>query len=403
MLRAGELAADRIKELDSMLALAVFLCGALTAGYIFIGYPICLKFVAKWRARPIVKGSTERSVSVVICVYNGAHFVRKKLRSLLEQNYPRELMEILVLSDGSTDGTDAIVREFEDDGVQLIRLPHGGKPAALNVGFARARNEILVLTDVRQTLDRQCVRGLVGCFDDPQVGVVSGELAIRSGDTREEGDIGAYWRFESWMRRQLARVDSMFGATGPIYAIRRRLAVELPPEILLDDMYLPLTAFFRGYRLVVEEQARAYDHPSKLDSEFPRKVRTLAGNLQILRYMPQLLGPKNRMWFHFVSYKLGRLTLPYLLIVVTISSFYLPGPWRLPILMGIAGSFSLAVLDPWISQRLPIKRISSPARTFLVMMIATVSAIRVFFVPPRKLWKESTIQPSARPAEDTTR
>jgi len=92
-----------------------------------------------------------------------------------------------------------------------------------------------------------------------------------------------------------------------------------------------------------------------------------------------------------------------LLIVVTISSFYLPGPWRLPILMGIAGSFSLAVLDPWISQRLPIKRISSPARTFLVMMIATVSAIRVFFVPPRKLWKESTIQPSARPAEDTTR
>lgn len=386
-----------------MFALALFLCAAFAAAYVIGGYPLCLKLLAKYRCKPVVKGDTERSVSILICVYNGAHFVREKLQSVLAQNYPRELMEIIVLSDGSTDETDALVGGFAADGVELIQLPHGGKPAALNAGIARAGNEILVLTDVRQALDRDCVRRLVEGFDDARVGVVSGELAIRSGDTREEGDIGAYWRFESWMRRQLARVDSMFGATGPIYAMRRSLAVEMPPEILLDDMYLPLTAFFRGYRLVVEERARAFDHPAKLGSEFSRKVRTLAGNFQIIRYMPQLLGPQNRMWFHFVSYKIGRLVLPYFLIAITISSFYLPGPWRVAVLAAIAASIAISAIDPWIPQRLVIKRITSPARTFLVMIIATVSAVRVFFVPPRKLWKESTIQPSVHAAENNNR
>jgi len=386
-----------------MLAVAVFLCSALAAGYVILGYPLCLKFLAKYRASPIAKGARERSVSVLICVYNGAHFVRDKLLSVLAQDYPRELMEIIVLSDGSTDETDAIVNGFAADGVELVRLPRGGKPAALNAGIQRARNEILILTDVRQTLDRACLRHLVTCFEDPRVGVVSGELSIRAGATREEGDIGAYWRFESWMRRQLARVDSMFGATGPIYAMRRSLAVEMPPEILLDDVYLPLAAFFRGYRLVVEQDARAFDHPARLGSEFSRKVRTLAGNFQIIRYMPQLLGPRNRMWFHFVSYKLGRLVLPYFLIAGAISSLYLPDPWRAIILSAMAACIALAAFDPWMPQRLPVKRISSLARTFLVMMIATVSAVRVFFVAPRNLWKESTIQPSVRAAEDVNR
>src|SRR5260370_1196685 len=120
----------------------------------------------------------------------------------------------------------------------------------------------------------------------------------------------------------------MFGATGPFYAIRRELAVPIPPDVLLDDVYLPLAPFFRGYRLVVEESARAFDYPTTLETEFRRKVRTLAGVYQLIRIYPRLLLPGNRMWFHFMSYKVGRLLLPHALILIAACSFFLPHPWR---------------------------------------------------------------------------
>ena len=373
-----------------------FLLSFLTVVYVMAGYPLLLKVLARYRSRPVVKAEIPRSVSVLIPVRNGAAFIREKLRSVLAQNYPKELVEIIVLSDESTDGTDDIVREFAADGVELIRLPRGGKPAALNAGFKRARNEILVLTDVRQTLDDGCVKALVSCFADEKVGVVSGELLIRQGELSEQADIGLYWRFESWIRRELARLDSIFGATGPIYAIRRSLVVDFPPEILLDDMYLPLTAFFRGYRLIVEGYARAYDHPAKLSGEFRRKLRTLAGNYQILQYMPQLLGPRNRMWLHFVSYKVGRLLLPYILLVLAISGLLVPGVFGRVVFAGMVAFAILAALDGWIPQGLFVKRISSAARTFAVMMLATAAAVCVFFVPPQRLWTQSTITPAAK-------
>jgi hypothetical protein len=111
--------------------------------------------------------------------------------------------------------------------------------------------------------------------------VVSGDLIIRQGDL-EESNVGAYWRYESWIRKQLGRIDSTLGATGPFYAIRRELAVPIPVDTLLDDVYLPLSAFFLGYRLVVAEEARAFDYPTNVNIEFGRKVRTLAGNYQLL-------------------------------------------------------------------------------------------------------------------------
>lgn len=363
--------------------------------HVVLVYPLVLRFVAKRRAKPIVKSGGLRSVSVLVAVHNGALFIREKILSILAQNYPRHLMQIIVVSDGSTDETEQIVKEFAQQRVRLISTHHNGKPAALNIGVPDATGEILVLTDVRQVLEPQCIRELVACFGDESVGVVSGELLIGSGATQGEVNIGLYWKFESWMRKQLASVDSMFGATGPIYAVRRNLVVELPPDILLDDVYLPLTAFFRGYRLVVEERARVFDHPAKLASEFRRKVRTLAGNYQVLKYLPQLLGPSNRMWFHFVSYKLGRLLLPYALATMAVSSLFLKGPIGHVVASSQVAFYLLAALDFCVPQS-PLKKISSPAGTFIAMMIAAVCALLIFFVPARSLWTQSTIQPVKR-------
>jgi len=355
--------------------------------YVLVGYPVMLALVASRWGRPHRKQDYEPTVSVIIPAYNGEGFLAGKLRSVLSLDYPKDLLEILVVSDGSTDRTDDLARQFAAEGVRLLRVPRGGKPAALNASIPTVGGEIVLLTDVRQHLAPDSLRQLVRSFADPAVGVVSGELVIDNTSAGEQAEIGAYWRFETWIRDQLSLIDSMFGATGPFYAIRRSLAVEIPPDMLLDDVYLPLSAYFRGYRLVMEKQAKAFDIPTSRQTEFQRKVRTLAGNYQILMAYPALLGPGNRMWWHFVSYKLGRLLLPWALLGLLVCSFLLPEPWRWLTCAAQLGGYGLAVVDGWIPAGMKIKKLSSPARTFVVMMGAAVLALKVFFVPPRSLWK----------------
>jgi poly-beta-1,6-N-acetyl-D-glucosamine synthase len=373
------------------LAIIGFLCAAALLVYIMAGYPLLLGWMARRKRKPVLKLEQRKSISILIAVHNGERFLANKLDSVLALRYPRELVEVLVLSDGSTDRTEEIARGYEGRGVQLLCLPKRGKPAALNAGIAQSRGEILVLTDVRQVLEPESVGRLVACFADPAVGVVSGDLLIRDSGNLEERSVSLYWRYERWIRRQLGALDSMFGATGPFYAMRRELAVTMPEETLLDDMYLPLAAFFRGYRLIVEEDARAFDYPTQVKTEFGRKVRTLAGNYQIVRQYPALLGFRNRMLFHFLSYKIARLGLPYLFLLLLLSSFGLPGAWAVAALCGQGAFYALALVDPWMPQTSFFKRLSSPARTFVSMVAAAACALAIFVVPPQRLWKPTEI------------
>lgn len=378
-----------------MLPVAIFVAAAFLAFYVSVGYAGLLGLMARVWAKPVSRGRERKTVSVIIAAYNAERFIAEKLDSVLALQYPRELMEIIVVSDGCTDGTDEVVRGYEPRGVRLMRVRHGGKCAALNAAIPEARNEILLLTDARQTVAPDSLQWMVNCFADPMVGAVSGELIIRQPATLDEAEIGLYWRFESWIRNRLSELDSMFGATGPFYAVRRDLAAPIPPDQLLDDMYLPLGAYFKGYRLVVEPRARAFDYPTSRQTEFKRKRRTLAGNFQILRSYPELLGFGNRMWFHFVSYKVGRLMLPWVLIVLFVSSLYLPAPWDWWMARPQMAFYLLALIDPLVPAGsragFPLKRATSFARTFCAMMIAAMLGLTVFFVPPRTLWKEATI------------
>src|SRR5580692_2461895 len=168
-----------------MLPIALFCAAAVMGLYIVIGYPLLLGLMARLRPKPVLKSRQRKTVSVVIAAHNGERFIGAKLDSVLALDYPRELMEILVISDGSTDRTDSIVQEFAPQGVRLLRVPRGGKCAALNAAIPQARNEILLLTDIRQTLAPESLQALIDCFADPSVGAVSGELLIRKGDTRD--------------------------------------------------------------------------------------------------------------------------------------------------------------------------------------------------------------------------
>jgi cellulose synthase/poly-beta-1,6-N-acetylglucosamine synthase-like glycosyltransferase len=361
-----------------------FLVAAAAAAYILVGWPLLLAVLSRLRRKEVLKRFEPLTVSVIIPAYNGESYIGRKLESVLALDYPRERMQIIVVSDGSTDQTAEIVESYV---VEAMRLPRGGKCAALNAAIPKATGEILLLTDVRQEIDPQSLRHMVSCFAEPKVGVVSGELRIRQGATMDARDVGLYWRFETWIRNRLSDLDSMFGATGPFYCLRRSLAVPIPSDILLDDMYLPLAAFFRGYRCIVEVRAVAWDVPTSVATEFIRKVRTLAGNYQLLKYYPQLLSPfGNRMWLHYISYKLGRLLLPWFVIAMAISTFFLPAPWRLIALVLQATAYTFALLDPFMPQGNPLKRVMSPVRTFLTMMVAAIFALKVWFVDPRSLW-----------------
>ena len=343
--------------------------------YILFVYPAMVIAMARLWPDPVRRGAFEARVTVVMAVYNGARFLRAKLDSLLALDYPRDLLDIIVVSDGSDDATDAIALGYADRGVQLIRVPKGGKPAALNAGIAAAVGEILLFTDVRQEVDRMALRYLLENFADERVGVCSGRLVIRKGNSLEEENVGLYWKYEFAIRNALATIDSIFGATGALYAMRRELAGPIPADALNDDMHLPLLAFFRGHRLAVDGRARIYDYPTGLDSEFRRKVRTLAGNYQILREFPALIGPGNRMWIHYVSYKFARLLLPVFLLAPLLSGWFLPAPFNCLATAGQIGFYLAAACDPWIPR--PLNKLTSPIRTFVVLMLATVSAASI--------------------------
>jgi cellulose synthase/poly-beta-1,6-N-acetylglucosamine synthase-like glycosyltransferase len=370
----------------------VFLLSAGFVFYVLALYPIGLALWARRFPRPIRKAFKPEAISIIIPVRNGASWIGAKLQSLLSSDYPAELIEILVVSDGSTDDTNEIVRHYGDSRVRLLPLAPGGKAMAVTKALQQVTSPIVVLTDVRQVFDPAALQSLVACFAEPAVGVVTGELVIRAGSTFEEYNTGLYWRYEKWIRRNLNRIDAMLGATGSIYAMRREFTAAIPSDILLDDVYLPFIAAAKGARIYFEEKAKAWDSPTSLRSEFRRKVRTQAGVYQIVRHFPWLLWPGNRRFLHFASHKLGRLMLPFAMIVAAVSSFGLPAPWRTLVLTGQALFYVAAAIDPLIPEKAAFKRLTGVIRAFVVLVAAAFCAVAVFIVPAQLLWKETKVE-----------
>jgi cellulose synthase/poly-beta-1,6-N-acetylglucosamine synthase-like glycosyltransferase len=362
-----------------------FVALLILAVYLIAGYPLLLAWRARTGGKPVLKRADPQCVSIILAVRNGEKFLAAKLDSILNSDYPRDLMDIIVASNGSTDSTAAIAASYAGRGVRLIELAQASKPDALNEAVRAASAPILVFTDVRQALDPQSIARLVACFADATVGVTSGYLVVRSAGI-EEDNVGLYWRYERWIRSNLSRLDSTLGATGALYAIRRELFRPVPSDTLLDDMFIPLAAFFRGYRLILEDQARLYDDPTSINVEFRRKVRTLAGNYQIMHLYPDLFTARNRLRFDFLSYKFGRLLLPWIFLGILVLSFFISQPWSGAAIAVQALFYGLAALDVGVGPRSPLKRLTSAPRTVVTMLAASACAIVIFFVPANRLW-----------------
>lgn len=324
---------------------ALFWISALIVGWAYVGYPLSLGLRARLRPAPAVrKLPTTPSVSIVIVAHNEESRLARKIRNCLDLDYSRDRLEVLVASDGSTDGTAEIAESFAAEGVRLLPLPGPrGKATALNAVVPEARGEVLLLCDARQQLEREALAALVANLADPTVGAASGELHIRSGSSSAAEGVGAYWRFEKGVRKLESRVGSTVGVTGAIYAVRRRLVPTLDPRTILDDVAIPMAVARAGYRVVFEPAARAWDEPVEdAGREFRRKVRTLAGNYQLVAIDPSLLVPwRNPLFFAFVSHKLARLLVPWCLLVALVTSFVLSmsGSGLFTVLLALQAAF----------------------------------------------------------------
>lgn len=373
----------------------ILVAATAVAFYILVGYPILLARTFRNSRPPVRKDLAFRpTVSILIAVHNGERYVREKLECLLAQRYPKELMDILVVSDGSTDATDSIVESFSDRRVRLLRAPRGGKPAALDLAFRTVTGEVVFLTDVRQALNPDALAHLAANFADPTVGAVTGELHYRDVDSvGGEADLGIYWRYELWARRRHAAIDSACNTTGCIYAIRRSLVGPVPHDTLTDDLFIPLRAHCAGYRVIVEPEAMAYDSMRIEGGEFRRKVRTLAGLWQVHLRLPALFTRANRMRWHFLSHKSSRLALPWALVAICAATVALPrSPMRTLLLWSDLALLFLAVADCVVPKHWAIKRLTSPARTFLALTAASLLSVVVFVVPARRLWRPTRVK-----------
>jgi len=300
-----------------------FWLAALTLCFTFAGYHL---FIACWRrvaARPVsdLNGPSVDDVTVVLVVANEARRLPDRIENLLASDITSTRLDILVVSDGSTDETTELVRDLakSEARVRLVELKErAGKSNGLNQGVAAAKSDIIVFADARQRFESDTIRRLVSAFADPQVGAVSGRLLIEQGHSAASQGIGSYWSLETRLRTGEAEIDSCIGCTGAVYAIRRELFRPIPADTLLDDVVIPMLIVEQGYRVLYDPLALAYD-PQNLDTakEKIRKRRTLAGNFQMLfRYPGWLLPWRNRLCFQLVAHKYLRLAGPFFLLVV---------------------------------------------------------------------------------------
>lgn len=311
-----------------MMTLAELACwgSALLLVHVFVGYPACVWLQARFWPHPVRKRNVTPTVSVILAVHDGAKQIGAKLANLQQLDYPPDMIDIIIVCDGCRDDTAGVCERFGDPRVRVLQLAERrGKAACLNEASAVASGDVLLFTDVRQAISPSALRELVANLADPAVGAVSGELQLENLHSGFAQGVDAYWRYEKLIRHAEGRSGSTVGVTGALYAMRRELLEPLPPGTVLDDVLIPMRVAARGRRVVFEPLALVWDRPSQHSAdEQRRKIRTLAGNYQLIQLAPWLLEPwSNPLWFRFVSHKLLRLLAPWLMLLLGLSAFVL--------------------------------------------------------------------------------
>ena len=336
----------------------VFWAALLLVAYTYFIYPLLLWLLTAGRRRPDYAPLDEwPCTSLIIAAYNEEAILRAKLENALGLDYPVDKLEIVVVSDESTDGTDAIAEEFVPRGVRVHRVPErGGKTAAQNVGVGLARGEVLVFTDANSMYAPEALKRLLAPLADDKIGCVCGELQYADS---EEGGVGkgegAYWSYEQFLKQRESMLSSTLGANGAIYALRRELFEELGNDII-SDFIMPIRVWRRGYFVVYEPKAIATElSGGSFRDEFRRRRRIISRSLYGLWTQRGVLNPFAHFFFAFqmFSHKVLRWLVPVLLLVALGANIALAGDPFYRILLALEVAFmASAVLGYALPERL---------------------------------------------------
>ncbi len=297
--------------------------------YTYAVYPITLLFIRKNRKEAQAASDCENfpMVSVLVCAHNEEKIIREKIGNLLALDYPKQKIEILIASDGSFDATDAIISEYREKGVKLVRMgTRCGKVNALNKTIPQAEGEIIVLSDANTIYKSDAVREIVRPFSNPVIGCVCGELIFQNDAGNEVSNLeGVYWRYEQFMKVIEGANGALLGANGGIYAIRKKLFEPLPANTIVDDFVLPMKILEKRYKVVYEASAIAYEETSKkIIQEMERRIRIGAGDFQALLFTWRILNPlRGFPAFAYLSHKVIRWFAPFFMIFAFVSNMAL--------------------------------------------------------------------------------
>ncbi len=351
--------------------------------YIYMGYPILVWLMARCFGMDPKKAPHTPHISLFIPAYNEEKHIEMKIKNSLGLDYPKDKLHIVIASDGSTDQTNQIAKQYADEGVQLVEMPKNiGKAAMLTQVVPQLEGEVIVFSDTSSELEPNALLELMQNFADPWVGCVSGLYRLRKAtrvDSRSQSE-GFYWRYETFMKYQESRLHSILGAHGAFYAMRKKLFTELDKKSINDDYILAMRVVRQGYRSVYEPRAVAWERElSSVDGEFARRQRIAAGNVQQLFELWTLFNPM-RGWvaFCFFSHKGLRTFSPVFLLTFLIGSMGLEDPIRLWAL-GVQGVFyAMAVVGYFQQRKGRASRVFSIPAYFCLANLAMFAGLLTF-------------------------
>ncbi len=322
----------------------LFWAAAGLAAYTYAGFPLLTLLRGRLWPRPFRQAPVTPHVSFIVAAHNEAAVIRAKIDNALGLDYPADRLEIVVASDGSDDGTDAIAAAIDDPRVRLLALPRGGKNRTVNAAVAASSGEILVFTDADSLLAPDALRRLIAPFADPGVGGVAGDYRYAADGQDGVGE-RAYWSFDRLLKESQSRSASVTSATGQIYAIRRALFRPVPSGVT-DDAYISRHVVGQGKRLVFAPGAIARGPIADADGEFRRKVRISTRGLSTVRAQAHLLDPRRYGAYavQLLTHKVLRrlMAVPLFVMAVTAPRLWRRGPFYRLAALGQGGFYALA-------------------------------------------------------------
>ena len=285
--------------------------------YTYFGYPVLIFLLAKMIHKPEAYQSYQPSVTLLIAAYNEEAVIEDKIKNSLTIEYPKELFQVLIVTDGSADKTPEIAKRYMNYGIEILHQPERrGKMAAINRALPNARGEIIIFSDANNYYQSDTIFKLIRPFGNAGVGAATGAKVIGQDDGNLGASEGLYWKYESFIKKQESRAGSCTSAAGEVLAIRKNLYSPPPDNIINDDFYIAMQIVRNGYRLVYVPEAKSVERvsPSAQD-EIMRRTRINAGRFQAIAMARQIL-PFSRplLVWQILSHKFLRPIVPFFMI-----------------------------------------------------------------------------------------